>query len=103
MTIITRKRCYRCGKEVEIVGVRSTPILCSDCKKGVKMFSAQHYIKVAEVIRERIVPYNSVSPGAVIGEFAEMFMKDNPKFNPGTFWDECQPLDEKGKKNGNQT
>ena len=63
-------------------------------------FTSEHYVKVAGVIRE--LPFTKipgwqvkmVTKADVISMFAEMFAKDNPKFNPGTFWDECQPLEE---------
>jgi len=60
-------------------------------------FYAEHYIKVAKIIREVPPVYGLavVSKTDLIMAFAEMFAEDNPKFNPGTFWDECQPLKEK--------
>ncbi|OFY39633.1 MAG: hypothetical protein A2Z69_00360 [Bacteroidetes bacterium RBG_13_44_24] len=56
-------------------------------------FTSEHYVKVAGVIRE-LSKFAVISPGAIVSAFAEMFQNDNPKFNPGTFWDACQPIDE---------
>jgi hypothetical protein len=70
--------------------------LSSFCQfKEVSMFTAMHYVKVAEVIREEITPKHPMAVGDVTAAFADMFMKDNPKFNVGMFWDACQPLDER--------
>lgn len=70
------------------------------------MFSAEHYIKVARVIRKR-PSYCSwcgepISSSPLISSFAEMFEKDNPLFDHGKFWDECQPLfpEEEVKEDG---
>lgn len=66
-------------------------------------FTAQHYIQVAKIIRETTdwcsCCGEPISLSPLISRFAEMFAADNPLFNPGMFWDECQPLEEV-KKNG---
>ena len=57
-------------------------------------FHAEHYIKVAKVIRE-LDQQKQIYLGTMISAFAEMFAEDNPKFNTGTFWDACQPEENK--------
>ena len=52
-------------------------------------FTAQHYVKVAGVIRE--LRDDPVSKTDLIYAFVKMFEEDNPLFQMGLFWDECQP------------
>jgi hypothetical protein len=51
-------------------------------------FSAEHYIKVAGVIRELKVGSYTLKED-MVEAFKEMFEKDNPKFNPIEFIDAC--------------
>jgi len=61
-------------------------------------FTAQHYVKVAEVIRG--IPNENISSGEpavtkgqIIKAFREMFEKDNPKFDSIKFVDACYTED----------
>jgi len=67
------------------------------------MFTAQHYIKVAKVLREtKTVGETSLwHKDFLTHKFAEMFQADNPLFDYGLFIDECQPLEVERKQNGN--
>lgn len=50
------------------------------------MFTAQHYVKVASILR----PLGGVvEKDQIIKVFVEMFKEDNPKFNPTKFIEAC--------------
>jgi hypothetical protein len=61
-------------------------------------FTAEHYIKVAEVIRglpreNALFGEPAILIGQIVRAFREMFEKDNPKFDPIKFVDACYTED----------
>lgn len=59
------------------------------------MFTTQHYIKIAKVIRNIQFP---VEKADLIHQLATMFGEDNSLFNYGLFFDECNLEREKSWK-----